>query len=180
MSHELPTLVVINGPAGVGKSTTAGVLAKGKKASALISGDRLKQFLIAVPEDSRASRVSYRNAAAICQELLDSGFLFIVYDFVFDSVEKKSEFLAHLNPAVKFRVHFVTLWASEEVVLSRRSARIEDRQFSDLMNNSWQIFFERLDSPGTILHTDGLTAEQVSQRIEQLLHDNKERHITWS
>lgn len=60
-------LLIINGPAGVGKSTVSKLIAAYKKDSAVVRGDQLKDFVVDKPEDSRASRVTYRTGAAVAR-----------------------------------------------------------------------------------------------------------------
>jgi broad-specificity NMP kinase len=163
------TLLVINGPAGVGKSTIASLLVKKRKGSALVRGDQLKDFVIDKPDDDRASRVTYRNGAAVCSELLESGFRFVVFDFIFNDLDARNDFLTRVQPAVSFVTVFVTLWASQHVVLNRRRSRIEEDRYVHLMEESWNQISSQLSELGEDIDTNDRTPEQVCSSIEELI-----------
>lgn len=159
-----PKLLVVNGPAGVGKTTVAALLADANSGSAHVRGDDLKGFVVSKSDEARAG-VTYRNGALVCSELLDSGYSFVVFDFVFNSGNHVRDFWGVVRPAVSFDAHFVTLWASEESLAARRRNRIEDARYLTLMGASRQAMSRQLAELEPVVITDNLTPQDVANTI---------------
>ncbi len=167
-------MVVINGPAGVGKSSAAHRLAARNTSSAVVSGDALKGFIVDLPRaadgDANPARwVTYRTAARVVAEMLDSGFTFIVVDFVFGARAQFDAFLEALGERA-VEITFVTLWASAGVLEARRKRRgVDDSRFRHLIDGSRERLAPSLDELGDVIETDGLDVVEVVGAIEKLL-----------
>lgn len=162
-----PTLLVINGPSGVGKTTAAKLIANAYTASAHVRGDDLKRFVISKPIDTEAARVSYRNGARVCSELIDSGFEFVVFDFVFPTGSHADAFFDALNSESEFDVYFVTLWASENALKHRRSHRESGAHTTALVRETQEKMSRYLARLGTVIDTSDLDPEAVHAKLRK-------------
>jgi len=88
-------VVVLNGPAGVGKTTVGHRLAAGVSNGACIHGDALRGFVVTrAPE--RPTGLSYVGAAALTQVYAAAGFDRVVVDYVMEGTERYDRFLGAL------------------------------------------------------------------------------------
>ena len=160
---------MLNGPAGVGKSTAASLLTSWTDASAWVRGDDLKDFVVSKPTGGTASRVTYRNGAAVCAELISSGFSFVVFDFVFNDAESVATFRSNLRTREPFVFSLVTLWASETVLRERRKGRVDEPRYVDLMDRSRGLMEGNLDELGIVIDVETLDAKEVADKLAQLV-----------
>ena len=150
------------------------VLAGRYPSSAVVSGDVLKAFVVDLPRaaegDSNPARwVSYRAAARVVAELLDSGFTFVVFDFVIGRRAQFDAFLEALGEG-SVEITFVTLWASASVLEARRADRgRDDPRFSELIERSRDQLAPNLSELGDVIETDRLGVAEVVETIEELL-----------
>lgn len=114
-------LYLISGPLGVGKSTTAKILAERVERCVLIEGDLLLHMLhheLPLSWDERLS-VTWKNILALTRNMLEHG-LNVVIDFVVeDEFEWFCEQLSDLDVSLKFAV----LRADKEKIAERLTRR---------------------------------------------------------
>lgn len=168
MSALPPVLLVLNGPAGVGKSTLAARLAAARSASAHVRGDDLKRVTVRAPGSATAG-ITYRTGGRVCRELLESGYRFVVFDFVFNRAEALELFWASVDTGLAYRGSVITLWAEPATLADRRRGREEPAEYRALMDASHDTLVRRLGDFGTVVQTDDLTPTQVEHQVVELL-----------
>lgn len=118
---NLSLLYLISGPLGVGKSTTAKMLAERVERCVLIEGDLLLHMLhheLPLSWDERLS-LTWKNLLALTRNMLRQG-LNVVIDFVVeDELEWFCEQLSDLDVSIKYAV----LHADKEKIAERLTTR---------------------------------------------------------
>lgn len=113
-------IILLNGPAGVGKTTIGKLLAKHLDESVCISGDVLKEVIINRTENVHR-RMGYKNGATLVNNFINAGYKNIIFEYVFPSNEQIEYFIQELetglNPVI------FTLWASLETLQQRDSKK---------------------------------------------------------
>src|SRR3954452_25415173 len=102
-------VVLVNGPAGVGKTTVGRRLAATARNGICIHGDELKGFIVARDPRAVGRGLSYAAGAALADVFLDAGYELVVFEFVFPSGRHVGRFQDALRTFVT--VHLPTLWA---------------------------------------------------------------------
>ena len=162
MSH----VVVINGPAGVGKTTVSRILARRHPGAINIAGDALRHF---APEDVRHSLgpgATYRAGAALTTAYLAMGATKVLFEYVFDDAKKLDLFCSGLPD--KTPVSVFTLWAPIDRVIDREANRVERERLGDLVLRTYQAIERNLRLLGQVIpntETPELTAQTISEAI---------------
>ena len=164
------TLVLINGPAGVGKSTLARNFVETHAASVVISGDDLKRASSRRTERPVVVGLTFRLGGVLCREMLALGYEYVLFDFIFSRREHVDRFREALGPEVD-EPHLVTLWASPEVLGRRRAGRREDPALRTLMDHSAERMRAHLHELGHVIDTDVHDPRRLLARIDALLSD---------
>ncbi|MTI44072.1 AAA domain-containing protein [Roseibium hamelinense] len=115
------TVLVINGPSGVGKSTVTHRLSIRLGNSVHISGDIVRSF---TPENASAflgHGSTYQAAGRLATTYLELGAKFVLFDYVFQN-KRQTDLLVSTLPA-NADVNFFTLWAPWEAVRAREVKR---------------------------------------------------------
>ncbi|MEV0111343.1 AAA family ATPase [Nocardia sp. NPDC050799] len=146
---NVPRIVVLNGPAGVGKTTVGRRLAARSANGVCIVGDSLREFVV-TRDDRRPKGLASQAAAALIEVYARSGFELIVFDFVFEGREHLRPFRAALSPALDFTV--VTLWADREVIESRKALRSRgDEHATGQVGHRYELMRANLSDLGAIV-----------------------------
>ena len=74
-----PRVVIVNGPAGVGKTTTARSLAALARSAACVHGDDLRGFIVR-RDAPVATGLGYRNGATVAGNFIAGGYDLVVLD----------------------------------------------------------------------------------------------------
>ncbi|WP_153771180.1 AAA family ATPase [Labrenzia sp. CE80] len=143
---ELTHIVIINGPGGVGKTTISASLARMLPGTINISGDVIRWF--APPDVSQylGHGSTYRAGASLATAYLGMGAPRVIFDYVFDDVEKISRFCQWL-PA-DTRVHLFTIWAPIETVIEREATRDGREPLGDRTLDTYRAVERNLRSLG--------------------------------
>lgn len=145
------TVVVLNGPAGVGKTTTGRRLAAAVPNGVCIRGDALRSFVV-TREPARPSGLAYAGSATLAGLYLRAGYQRVVVEFVFEGPEHLDRFTRALPAGVGTTVF--TLWAPLEVVTAREAARPDRERLGGRVAECWQTMAGRLDQLGQRIDAD--------------------------
>jgi ribose 1,5-bisphosphokinase PhnN len=160
-------VVLINGPAGIGKSSLAPCVAARVANGACVAGDDLKAFIVTRAEPPTvAVGLAYVGAAALTDVYLAAGFERVVVDFVFEHPRHISRFTDALVSSA--RVMAITLWAPLDVVARRHGQRGRPGQSEDSAERSWRAIAEQLDHLGVVVDASGTVEETLALIDEQL------------
>jgi chloramphenicol 3-O-phosphotransferase len=156
-------VVVLNGPAGVGKTTTARALAGGVDSGACIHGDDLRDFIVTRREGSVRGGLGYRNGATIATNFIDAGYDLVVFEYVFESPGALEQFATAYAGGAP--VHLYTLWAPLEVIRRRERARAGRRPLGKRLEECYRAIDGHLYELGQVIHTDSRTVDDVVAEI---------------
>ncbi|MGE6781707.1 AAA family ATPase [Ensifer adhaerens] len=159
-------VVIINGPAGVGKSTVSRILANRWDGTINISGDALRHFAPANARDHLGAGSTYRAGAALVASYVEIGARRILFDYVFERPENIILFRSHLPLNVS--VHVFTLWAPLETVVHREANREGRAPMGDAVATTFGAIQKNLKALGRVIaNTAG--PEETAQIILDVL-----------
>ena len=75
---------MINGPAGVGKTTISRKLATFGENSACIHGDDFKGYIINRNMEAVETGLGYKNGATVASNFVNGGYDLVIFDYVFE------------------------------------------------------------------------------------------------
>src|SRR3954452_6880573 len=142
-------VVLVNGPAGVGKTTVGRRLAATARNGICIHGDELIGFIVARDPRAVGRGLSYAGGAALADVFLDAGYELVVFEFVFPSGRHVGRFHDALRAPVP--VHLLTLWAPLTTVTAREAARPHQEPLGSLVTQSWRELFANLADLGAVV-----------------------------
>lgn len=161
----MPTLYIITGPAGVGKSTISQKIAETKTKSALIEGDEIYHQVVggytpAWKEGNHLDtfwKICINSIRTYLEDGFDVIFNYIVNPTSLEMIKKEFE---------NYNKKFVVLLVDEETLLSRDKERPKDSQMKDrclvLLNNFKKHNFDSKN----ILDTSKLSIDETIKIIE--------------
>lgn len=116
------SIYIISGPYGVGKSTISKALVQEFKEVALIEGDQIKLMVGGQDPPSWEKQLSliWQNILSLTKNFIKND-LSVIIDYV---VESELDWFSKNIPDVK--IHYVVLWADEELLIKRLTKRGED------------------------------------------------------
>jgi RimJ/RimL family protein N-acetyltransferase len=156
-------VVIVNGPAGVGKTTAARALAALGRSGACVHGDDLKGFVVR-RDAPVATGLGYRNGATVAGNFIAGGYDLVVFDYVFESPAGVEVFLGAYTASAP--VHLFTLWADLPTVLAREAQRHDTRRPLGDRVRACHVAMERhLDALGEIVDTSHRDARAVAAEI---------------
>jgi hypothetical protein len=161
-------VVLLNGPAGVGKTTVGRRLAERAVNGVCIEGDSLKKFIVS-RDQHRPRGLAFRAAAALTEVYLDAGFELVLFDFVFEGEHHLEPFRRSLG--ANTAVQLVTLWAPLSVVTAREAVRPGRARLGARVAECWNSMQHNLDALGTIVQADG-PVDGVVLEVERAISDS--------
>ena len=161
----MPSLYIITGPAGVGKSTVSKKLAQNLSKSALIEGDEIYHQVIGgyIPawKEGNHLQTFWKVCINIVKSYLKDGF-----DVVFNYIITPENLALLKNEFKNYTIKFIVLLVDESTLLLRDKERPEDCQMKErcitLLNN----FKNRNYNINNILDTTNLSIEETVNLIQ--------------
>ena len=159
-------IIVINGPAGVGKTTIARKLCELNNDSICIHGDSIKEFVVNRNNPEIEKQLAYKIGASLIDRYIEAGYKFIVFEFVFETcshIDLMKKLLAHLN------VKYFILWDELENIILKEKKRINRLPlknrviecYTTLQRNILNMDIEVIDNSKDINYT----IEQIIQKL---------------
>ena len=161
----MPSLYIITGPAGVGKSTVSKKLAQNLSKSALIEGDEIYHQVIGgyIPawKDGNHLQTFWKVCINIVRSYLEDDF-----DVVFNYIVTPENLALLKNEFKNYTIKFIVLLVDESTLLLRDKERPENCQMKErcitLLNN----FKNRNYNINNILDTTNLSIEETVNLIQ--------------
>ena len=161
----MPTLYLITGPAGVGKSTISKEIAKNKIKSALIEGDDIYHQIIGgyIPawKEGNHLDIFWKVCKSTIKTYLEDG-----YDVVFNYIINPENLEVLKNEFKNYNIKFVILLVDEKTLLLRDKERPEDYQMKERCITLLNSFKSKGYNTDNILDTTNLSIEETINIIE--------------
>lgn len=162
----MPTLYIITGPAGVGKSTISKKIAESSPKSALIEGDEIYHQVIGGYNQAWKKGNHLSTFLKIClttiQIYLEDGF-----DVIFNYVIAPETFELIQTRFSKYPIKFAVLMTDEKTLLKRDQQRPKDSQMKErcitLLNHFKKLNFD----PKAIINTTNLPPDEIVNLIKK-------------
>jgi thymidylate kinase len=164
--RRMGQVVVLNGPAGVGKTTVGRRLAATAGSGACVHGDDLKQFVVTRRPGAVEHGLSYVAGAAVTNVFLAAGYDLVVFDFVFERRIDVDRLLGRLRADTA--VHLLTLWAPLETVAGRERGRLDRARLGERVATCWQAMALNLPELGVVVDARGGVDDVVTDARRQI------------
>jgi predicted kinase len=160
-------VLLINGPAGVGKSSIASRIALRAPNGACIAGDDLKRFVVNRAEPPTVELgLTYVGAAALTDVFLTAGYDLVVVDFIFEHPRHVQRYTEALKAPVQILA--LTLWAPLDVVQCRHRQRDRPGPDRDSATRSWHALAGHLDELGAVIDARGTIEQTLAATVDHI------------
>lgn len=161
--RKVQRVIVINGPAGVGKTTTARLLASQARNGACVHGDSLKEFVVSRQEGTVQQGLGYVNGASVVTNFVNGGYDVVVFEYVFERPKGLHDFLSAYGAVAP--VHLFTLWADLDTVVQRELRRTGRDRLGQRVVDCYRTMERHLPSLGTRVDTATSNVAAVAEQI---------------
>lgn len=161
-----PHVILLNGPAGVGKTTIGRQLALLASDGVCIGGDAIRLFVIRRTSPHVQAGMAYVNGAKLAANYLHAGYARVVFEFVFEHRAHVHRFLDAFD--APYPVHLFTLWAPLETVIAREQARPDRDRLGGRVEACYRAIEAELANLGAVIRNDGQPPDAVARRIVAL------------
>jgi hypothetical protein len=155
-------VVIVSGPAAVGKSTVSRLLTQSAANSACISGQALLDFVVHRENADPDRSLQYLSLAHLTDLHLEAGYELVVIDYQFDSTEHIWQFLDEYKGQAP--VHLFTLWAPMQMCFERSGLADATQQQLTKFSEQWKA----ITQTGTTLG-EALDARVGAQEVKSAL-----------
>lgn len=142
-------VIIVNGPAGVGKTTIAHRLAARVANAACIHGDALADFIVSRIPGQVEQGLGYVNGATIASNYIRAGYDLVVFDYCFEHPRHIQRFLDAYDGAAP--ASLFTLWAPLDLVQERERARTGRRRLGTRVEACYRSMAANLDELGEVV-----------------------------
>lgn len=157
-------IIIINGPPGVGKSTTSELLAQFYQNSVYIRGDDIKHWIINKNSSTLARGLTYINGATCCHNYVQAGYEFIIFDYVFTKkihVERFTE-----NSRIKHCCFLFTLIAPLSIIKQREQLRQNRKPLGEAIDIAYNEITQNKADLGIFINTEFLSPSETCELIQ--------------
>ncbi|MGI8854818.1 MAG: AAA family ATPase [Thermomicrobiales bacterium] len=158
-----PRVILLSGPAGVGKTTVGRMLAGRAPNGACIHGDQLKEFIVSRAGGAVATGLAYVNGASVAANFVEAGYDLVVFEFVFEERRFVNRFLGAFPLTAP--VHLFTLWAPLATVTARERTRPNRDRLGERVVACYETIDRNRDVLGIFIDTEGATPEAIAEAI---------------
>lgn len=159
-------IVLLNGPAGVGKTTVgrelAGLVANG----ACVHGDQLAGFIVRRVEGAVTSGLGYTNGAILAANFVAAGYELVVFEYVFEHRLAVDRCLNALGTTIP--VHLFTLWAPLATVVARERGRSDREPLGERVETCHRAIGAALPELGYRIDNVDASPCEVARAIRRL------------
>lgn len=160
------SVILLNGPAGVGKTTVGRILAALVPNGACIHGDCLKGFVVSRVDGAVAGGLGYVNGATIAANFVAAGYDLVVFEYVFEHPSYVQRFRAAYHAPAP--LYLFTLWAPLPVVMERERERHGRERLGERVTACYQVIDSHLSDLGCHVETSHRSAQEVAAEILRL------------
>jgi predicted kinase len=156
-------LIILNGPAGVGKTTVGRLLAATVRNGVCIHGDDLRNFIVTMEDGTVEGGLGYRNAATLASNFLSAGYDLIVVDYVFEHPRYLDHFMERAPQDVP--MHLFTLWAPLPLIEQRERTRPDRKRLGDRVRACYASMHNNLDQLGCVVMNKDIEPATLAKKI---------------
>lgn len=161
--HRNCTIVILNGSPGVGKSTTAKLLAKSYQNSVCIRGDDIKHWIVNRNSQNIAKGLTYLNGGSCCQNYAKAGYELIVFDYIFTKKSHVELFME--NCGMRDSSFLFTLIAPLQIIKQREALRPNRERLGEAVDIAYNEIIKNKTDLGTFIDTEFLSPQEVCELI---------------
>ncbi len=169
--HDTARVVLLNGPAGIGKTTVGRVLASLVPNGACIHGDCLKNFVVSRVGGTVLGGLGYINGATVAANFVDAGYDIVVFEYVFEHPAHVDRFLAAFP--LPTPVHLFTLWAPLSLVVERERTRPDRERLGERVVACYRAMEPHLGQLGHRVDNVDRSAQDVAVHIHGLCKEGR-------
>lgn len=158
-------VVVLNGPAGVGKTRIGRLLAGRAENGVCIHGDSLADFIVSRVPGTVEPGLGYANGALLAASYIQAGYDLVVFEYCFEHPRHVRRFIDAYHGSAPASVF--TLWAPLKVVQERELVRTGRRRLGARVEECYRSMEANLAELGETVQNDG-SPEEIAERIDHL------------
>jgi len=156
-------IIIINGPPGVGKSTTAELLTQSSQNSVCIRGDDIKHWIVNRNSEELTKGLTYINGGTCCRNYLKAGYELIVFEYVFTKKVDVERFIE--NCGMKESCFLFTLIAPLSIIKQREALRPNRKRLGKAIDIAYDEIINNKSDLGTFIDTEFLSPQEVCELI---------------
>ncbi|MBV6624433.1 MAG: AAA family ATPase [Rivularia sp. (in: Bacteria)] len=160
-------IIIINGPPGVGKSTTAKLIAQYSQNSVCIQGDDIKHWIVNRNSENLTKGLTYINGGACCRNYLKAGYELIIFDYVFTKKIHVERFIE--NCEMRESYFLFTLIAPLSIIKQREQLRLNRKPLGKAVDIAYAEIIKNKTDLGTFINTELLSPQEVCKIIHKFL-----------